>query len=288
LPDDLTDGEVVTDTSNNDKKKVVFSVDVSSIEEEENIERKGESVVAVCDDADVKVDTQTTISGKHSEAIPRLNGKQHVTPTAPLSPVRTQAATTTSTSSAPPVSPRAKHMVMKDSYSDVRGLMSLRGDGILLTINPVQPNLRMVVMTGLQSQSEPAPMRQTIVELVGRHVRCQSGHKVFYMYAEFQKYNMKLNLKQRTTMLWLLNTLNGVTNGVVELRAYRCAPFTDVPGFLTRGAGSLTAAQRRQVRKSSRQQERKRLVKGAVARAKDHRVSEDTTSGGGEDSIVDE
>ena len=114
-----------------------------------------------------------------------------------------------------------------DLASLTRGTLLLRGDGIILQVAMAPPQLRSVVAYAALSRDPATPPhnRETVVELVGTRVRCATGVRVMYGYAEFRGYGARLTVPQRETVLWLLNLLNKVE--LTELRWYRCHSFIE-------------------------------------------------------------
>lgn len=166
----------------------------------------------------------------------RVNSSE-ILPT-PWSPKRlspSSAARRSALSGLVPVSP-FEDLDMSDDEEDqnesgwsppIRGTVTLRGDGTILSISPAPPNIRVIVKQSLLSKvAKPESSRSAMVELLGRKVVCKSKAKVIYMYAEYRKFGMRLTPRQRKTILWLLNQLNG---GMAEpsLRAFRSQSFVD-------------------------------------------------------------
>ena len=89
------------------------------------------------------------------------------------------------------------------------------------------PQLRSIVAYAALSKDPATPEhnRETVVELVGARVRCASGVRVMYGYAEYRRYGARLTTAQRETQLWLLNMLNKAE--LAELRWYCCHSFIE-------------------------------------------------------------
>jgi len=91
----------------------------------------------------------------------------------------------------------------------VRGTVLLRGDGVLLSITTAAPCAREVLDVVRRSESREPSMREVMVELIGRRVRCKSGRRIQYTYAEFRSFGMEMPRRPQSTLLWLLSKLNG-------------------------------------------------------------------------------
>jgi len=73
---------------------------------------------------------------------------------------------------------------------------------------------------------QPPEARELLVELIGRRIRCASGRRILYSYAEFRTFGMALSPRAQATLLWLLNKLNGDT-AVPLLRTFRQRNFIE-------------------------------------------------------------
>ncbi|GBG26201.1 Hypothetical Protein FCC1311_024222 [Hondaea fermentalgiana] len=102
----------------------------------------------------------------------------------------------------------------------VRGTVQLRGDGTLLAITTAPPCIRSIYKVARNNEGQPPETREFVVELVGRRVRCKSGRKVIYTYAEYRSFGIHLTQAPSATLLWLLNKLNGEIR-VPMLRVFR-------------------------------------------------------------------
>ena len=100
-----------------------------------------------------------------------------------------------------------------------RASVTIHRDGILLSILPEAPSIRMVVRA-----AEKSLKGEVMCELVGSSVACLQGTKILYNYAEYTAYGFRLLPSQRASMLWLLNTLNHTH--VPLLRTFRVANFS--------------------------------------------------------------
>eukprot|EP00514_Thraustochytrium_sp_LLF1b_P000104 CAMPEP_0184521370 /NCGR_PEP_ID=MMETSP0198_2-20121128/7668_1 /TAXON_ID=1112570 /ORGANISM="Thraustochytrium sp., Strain LLF1b" /LENGTH=430 /DNA_ID=CAMNT_0026912037 /DNA_START=223 /DNA_END=1516 /DNA_ORIENTATION=- len=117
--------------------------------------------------------------------------------------------------------------VQKKLYGvPVRGTVTLRGDGVLLSISTAAPSVRAVEAAAKTYHAKPEESSEVLVELIGRRMNFASGRRIVYTYAEFRGFGMRLNERPKATLLWLLNQLNeGVE--VENLRSLRQKNFIE-------------------------------------------------------------
>jgi len=105
----------------------------------------------------------------------------------------------------------------------IRGTVVMRKDGAIYSINPSFPNVREIV--SILKKSSNASEQQVIIELVGREIICKSSTKVMFMFSTYHHFGIHLNLAQRKTLLWLMNTLNDMNPKEKDLRQFRTSNF---------------------------------------------------------------
>jgi len=75
----------------------------------------------------------------------------------------------------------------------------------LVSISTTPPNIKKVLKFALAWKQQ---QNQILIELIGRKIKCKTGTKIIYNYADYRSLGMRLPKKPKVTLSWLLNTLN--------------------------------------------------------------------------------
>jgi len=111
----------------------------------------------------------------------------------------------------------------------VRGTVLIRGDGVLLSINPSPPNVHEIFAIAKKNKkcsNGEEDSKEYLAELVGRTIKCRTGPKTMYTYAEYASFGLGLTPPTKITLLWLLRRLNGDLN-IENLRFLRTSNFIE-------------------------------------------------------------